>query len=96
MKQSIPKVFMFVSVAALVGMVMGGAFGYAAARIAPGMFATIFPWIELEPVGTATVLGAITGVLLGGGLGVFAVIIQLLSDWMSQRKGQPRDSRGIH
>jgi hypothetical protein len=87
MKTSLPKIFILVTVSALVGMVMGGAFGYFAAVLSPGLFATLIPWIELEPVGAAIVLGAIVGVLLGGGLGVFAVIIQLLSDWISHRKG---------
>ncbi len=87
MKTSIPKIFILVTVSALIGMVMGGAFGCVAAIISPGLFATLIPWIELEPIGAATVLGAIVGVMLGGGLGVFTVVIQLLSDWISHRKG---------
>lgn len=89
MKLDISKVFLLVTAASLIGMVMAGLFGFSAAQIAPGLFATLFPWVELEPVGTATVLGAIVGVLLGGGLGVFAVIVQLLSDWLATRKGRP-------
>jgi len=91
MRQSIPKVFLLVSASSLVGMVMGGAFGFGSAQIAPDLFTTLFPWIELEPVGTATVLGAMVGVLLGGALGVFAVMVQLLSDWIAHRKGLIRD-----
>ncbi len=91
MKLSMAKVFIVVTTTSLIGMVMAGVFGCVAAKISPGLFATLIPWIELEPVGAATVLGAIVGVLLGGGLGVFAVIVQLLSDWVSHPKGLARN-----
>jgi hypothetical protein len=69
-------VFLAVTGAALLGMVLGGLFGLAAGALAPKLFAQMMIWPELEPLGTATVLGAIAGVLLGGGLGVFAIAVQ--------------------
>tara|TARA_R110002111_G_scaffold113261_1_gene173861 strand:+ start:1756 stop:2034 length:279 start_codon:yes stop_codon:yes gene_type:complete len=91
MKLSTTRVFIVVTVYSLIGMVMAGLFGCVAAKISPGLFSTLIPWIELEPVGAATVLGAMVGVVLGGGLGVFAVIIQLLSGWIEYRKGASRE-----
>ncbi len=74
-------VFITVTVCALIGMVMGGAFGYAAGRIGPDLFENMFPWTEFEPAGVATVLGAFGGVICGGCLGVFAVLMQ----WLGER-----------
>ncbi len=85
MKLNIVSVFVIVTVAALIGMVLAGVFGYVSALLAPKLFETLVPWAELEPTGTATVLGAMVGVLLGGGLGVFAVVVQLCADWMKGR-----------
>jgi hypothetical protein len=62
--------------AALLGMVLGGLFGLAAGALAPTLFAQMLMWTKLEPLGTAAVLGAIVGVLLGGGLGVFGIAVQ--------------------
>ena len=86
MKLNIVSVFVIVTVASLIGMVMAGAFGYASAILAPKLFETLVPWAQLEPTGTATVLGAMVGVLLGGGLGVFAVLIQLCSVLLGKRE----------
>jgi hypothetical protein len=72
------RIFLIVTVGALVGMLMGGLFGVAAGYIAPNLFRQIVPWADLEPRGVATVLGAVAGVLLGGGLAVFAVVLQAL------------------
>ncbi len=94
MKLNIVSVFIIVTVAALIGMVLAGAFGYGAAQLAPELFKTLVPWVELEPVGTATVLGAIIGVLLGGGLGVFAVSVQLLSSWLSRLAAKSQAGKG--
>jgi hypothetical protein len=77
---SILKVFLIVTLAALTGMLLGGLFGLSAGKIAPDLFRTAFPWRDVEPVGAATVLGAFGGVVCGGGLGVFAVIAQLMGD----------------
>ena len=71
-------VFGLVTVAALVGMVMGGLFGLGAGNLAPDLLSKAVPWDPVQPVGTAIVLGATAGVLLGGGLGVFGVIVQLI------------------
>lgn len=74
-------VCMVVSGCALQGMLMGGAFGYGSGRIAPGFFEAVLPWREVQPVGTATFLGATAGVLLGGGLGCFAVLVHVALRW---------------
>ena len=70
------RVFLIVSAGALAGMMMGGLFGFASGSIAPALFTHIIPWIDTEPRGVATVLGAIAGVVLGGGLAIFAVLVQ--------------------
>lgn len=81
-------VFLGVSGAALAGMVLGGLFGLAAGLLAPTLFATLVPWAELEPVGTAVVIGAAGGVLCGGGLGVFAVIVSAVAAlWRGRAAG---------
>ena len=74
-------VFLVVTGCALAGMVMGGAFGFASGKITPEFFHRIIPWQEVEPVGIATFFGATTGVLLGGGLGCFSVIVQGTLEW---------------
>ena len=70
------RVFAIVTTGALAGMMMGGLFGVAAGSIAPTLFRHIIPWVDVEPRGAATVLGAVAGVLLGGGLSTFAVLVQ--------------------
>lgn len=70
------RVFLNVTTGALAGMMMGGLFGFASGSIAPTFFRHIIPWIDVEPRGVATILGAAAGVLLGGGLATFAVIVQ--------------------
>ena len=75
---TVKKTFITVTAAALVGLVMGGVFGFAVGKITPDFFRHIIPWQDVEPVGFATFGGATTGVLLGGGLGCFAVIIQFI------------------
>jgi hypothetical protein len=75
---TIKKTFITVTIAALAGMVMGGGFGFVAGKIAPDFFRHVIPWQDVEPVGFATFGGATIGVLLGGGLGCFGVIIQFI------------------
>ncbi len=70
------KIFAVVTIAALLGMMMGGVFGLAAGRLAPDFFRHLIPWQDVEPVGFAILLGATVGVLLGGSLGCFAVLVQ--------------------
>ena len=77
------KIFAVVTITALIGMVMGGLFGLAAGKLAPDFFRRLIPWQDVEPVGMATLLGAIVGVLLGGGLGCFGVIVQTVLQWKS-------------
>lgn len=78
-------IFAFVTAAALAGMVLGGLFGLAAGALAPALFTTFMPWAELEPVGTAVVIGGAGGVLCGGALGGFAivlgVVLELIRAW---------------
>ncbi len=73
---TIKRTFIAVTVAALAGLVMGGVFGFVAGRLTPDFFRHVIPWQDVEPVGFATVGGAAAGVLLGGGLGCFGVIVQ--------------------
>jgi hypothetical protein len=56
-------------------------FGFGAGKITPDFFRHIIPWQDVEPVGVATFLGATAGVLLGGGLGCFAIAIQFVLHW---------------
>ena len=77
------RIFVLVSCSSLAGMVMGGLFGFGAGSIAPTFFAHLIPWSDVEPRGVATVFGSIAGVLLGGGLATFGIIVQIL---MQRRK----------
>jgi hypothetical protein len=78
---TIRNTFITVTVAALAGLFMGGLFGFAAGRITPDFFRHVIPWQDVEPVGFATFCGATVGVLLGGALGCFAVIVQFIFEW---------------
>jgi hypothetical protein len=75
------RVFAIVTGCALVGMCLGGAFGFGAGRLAPVFFQRLLPWQNVEPVGVAMLFGATAGVLLGGGLGCFGILAQLVTDW---------------
>jgi hypothetical protein len=68
------------------GMLLGAAFGWNAGTIAPSLFSSVIPWKDVEPVGFATVLGAFGGILCGGVLGAFALILQAVEAW--RRGGQ--------
>jgi len=78
---TIRKIFIIVTVASLAGLLMGGLFGFAAGKMTPDFFRHIIPWQDVEPVGFATFGGATSGVLLGGGLGCFGVLIQFVSEF---------------
>ncbi len=71
-------IFLVVTGCALAGMIMGGLFGFASAKITPDFFRHIIPWQDVEPVGIATFFGATAGVVLGGSLGCFGILIQVL------------------
>lgn len=73
--------FLAVTVCALAGMLMGGLFGLAAGSITPDFFGHLIPWQDVEPKGFATFLGATVGVVLGGGLGCFGILIQFVLQW---------------
>jgi hypothetical protein len=83
---TIKAVFITVTATALIGMLLGGLFGLAAGSLAPGLFSNILYGVSTEPVGAALVLGAIAGILLGGSLGVFAIIIQVAGQFLAQRE----------
>ena len=78
---TIKKTFITITVAALAGLVMGGIFGFASGKLAPEFFRHIIFWVDAEPVGFATFGGATVGVLLGGGMGCFAIILQFIAEW---------------
>jgi hypothetical protein len=78
------KIFAVVTMTALLGMVMGGLFGLAAGRLAPDFFRHLIPWQDVEPVGFAILLGATVGVLLGGALGCFGIMLQTLLQWKAR------------
>ena len=76
-------------------MVLGGLFGRAAGHMAPGFFEHFVGQPKLEPVGTATMLGAAGGVFCGGGLAVFAVAIwalgRVVQTWQLKTQGGSED-----
>ncbi len=80
------SVFLVVTIGAIIGMCLGGAFGYAAGVIAPDMFTHVIPWEQFDPVGTATVVGAFGGVVCGGALGTFAVVMQFFASLLAKRE----------
>ena len=41
--------------------------------------------LSVDGVGVATILGAFGGVMCGGALGAFAVVVQIISNWFEQR-----------
>lgn len=69
---------------ALLGMVLGGSFGCAAGFLAPEFFAHLIPWQDVRPVGFATFLGGTVGVVLGGGMGCFAILVRAISLWLGK------------
>ena len=71
--------FLKVTIGALLGMMLGGIFGFGAGTITPALFKRIIPWQEVEPVGSATFFGATVGVLLGGGLACFGIVLQMIA-----------------
>ena len=83
------KIFLLVSLGALAGMAMGGAFGFGAGTLAPTFFAHLKQWRglpDIEPRGIAVVFGGIAGVLLGGTLSAFSIVVYLLSRAAAREK----------
>ncbi len=74
-------VFGVVTLCALTGMALGGLFGFVAGKMTPDFFRHIIPWQDVEPVGIATFFGGTAGVVLGGGLGCFAILVQIALQW---------------
>ena len=82
MQISIPRTIVTVTASALLGMALGGAFGYASGRVAPVLFELqLIPHEKIDPLATATVLGASGGVFCGGALGAFAIVVQMIVEW---------------
>lgn len=86
MDLTVGRVIAVVVGVAVGGGVLGGLFGLGAGLVAPDLFEHALEQATLEPVGAAAVLGAAAGVVLGGGLGAFAVTVQVVVDWMRQRE----------
>jgi hypothetical protein len=80
------KIFVVVTSGALIGMVMGGLFGLGAGKIAPEFFRHLIPWQDVEPVGVAAFLGATAGVILGGALGCFGILVQSVVEWKRKER----------
>ena len=76
--------FLIVTGCALAGMILGGLFGFASGNLTPDFFRHLIPWRDVEPIGFATFGGATAGVLLGGGLGCFSVLIQFILQWKAR------------
>ena len=81
------RIFGIVTAGALVGMVLGGVFGQWAGANAPEFFEKAAGGGKpaADPVGTARFLGAAGGVLLGGGLAVFALMLSAFHEWLRAR-----------
>jgi len=77
--------FLVVTGCAIAGMVMGGLFGFASGNLTPDFFRHLIPWQDVEPVGLAIFFGATAGVVLGGGLGCFGIVIEFVLQW--RRRG---------
>ena len=78
------RTYIIVTAGALVGMVLGAAFGMGAGLLAPDLLNRLIPWPNVEPMAAAIVLGGAAGVFLGGGLAVFALIIPAVTSWRRQ------------
>jgi hypothetical protein len=78
---TIKRTFITVTLAALIGGALGGVFGFAAGNLTPDFFRHFMLIRDVEPVGFATFAGSTAGILLGGGLGVFSVLVQLILEW---------------
>ena len=83
---TISSVFFFVTGGALFGLILGGLFGWGAGNLAPDFFKHSLIFHEIEPVGASTVLGAFGGVVCGGLLAAFAIVVQLINDVTSRNK----------
>lgn len=88
MKLNVFVVFAVVTAAALAGMLLGAGFGFAAGNLSPDMFEHFIMWAKLDPVPTAVVLGATAGVVCGGGLAVFGIIVQVVCQAIAGRKSR--------
>ena len=83
-------VFLVVCLGALVGMTFGGVFGHWAGQTAPDFFKKILAFrgndFTTEPMGTATMMGAAGGAVLGGLLAVFGVLVAMFTAWLRTRE----------
>ncbi len=83
---TIKATLLIITGSALAGMFMGGLFGLASGSMTPDFFRHIIPWQDVQPVGFATFLGATVGVVLGGGMGCFAVMVDAIKTWIKAAK----------
>jgi len=81
---SIVNILVAITGSALAGMLMGGLFGFASGSITPDFFGHLIPWQDVRPAGFATFLGATVGVVLGGGMGCFAILIRAALVWRNR------------
>ena len=74
-------VFLLVCAGSGIGLLLGFAFGHWAGAAAPTFFENLLAMpgqpIKIEPKGAAQLLGAFGGLMLGGGLSVFAITVAL-------------------
>ena len=87
MKLNVITVFVIVGLAAVVGLVVGGALGHVAGQLAPDLWTHLLAWTVLEnPVEVAMLVCAGGGAAFGAGLAVFAVIIHTVCQGLASRK----------
>ena len=89
---SAARIFVLITAGALGGMFMGAIFGVCAGRLTPTFFAHFIPWNDVEPVGFACVLAATGGLLLGGGLAIFSLLLHLVLRLAARAKSDPPPS----
>ena len=71
------RIFLAVTACAMMGTLLGAAFGAAAGWLAPSFWANLLLTAPVEePIGFATLVGAFGGTICGGALGAFAVTVQ--------------------
>jgi len=72
------RILLIVIACAMVGMLLGGAFGFAAGSFAPELFENMGNRLLMDggAAKRGMVIGASGGVFLGGGLGCFVLALQ--------------------
>ena len=84
---SILRTIATVTGTSLMGMTLGGLFGYVAGKVSPQLFEIPLATNEkVDPIATATIVGAAGGVFCGGALGAFAIAVQMTYEWSNGMK----------